>query len=253
MMEREQEELKAFLASRGKKISEGEKLDARTISREAASEQLKQAQELQVGLGWGVLRWLREARGGGVGVGVGGASEQLKQAQELQVGCAHQAGPPLACWRRHTPHPCFPHPTCWAASHLPASPPGRSRQAAGPPESDPRDVFRHWPMLPSPSPCRSYFLLPSSLLPPFLQRRLAKVAKQLDHLERARREEEAPLLGATREARSAEDASLFARQQEEARAAAQAAWERDAAEKKRVARMEAERESIAAQIQVWGG
>jgi translation initiation factor 3 subunit A len=45
--EREQEELKAYMASRGKKVGEGEKLDAKAINREVMSEQLKQQQELQ--------------------------------------------------------------------------------------------------------------------------------------------------------------------------------------------------------------
>lgn len=45
--EREQEELKAYMAARGRKVGEGEKLDAKAINQEVLSEQLKQQQELQ--------------------------------------------------------------------------------------------------------------------------------------------------------------------------------------------------------------
>ena len=120
--EREQEELKAWLASRGKKVGEGEKLDARIINKEAASEQLKQQQELQ--------------------------------------------------------------------------------------------------------------------------RRLAKLARQMDHLERAKREEEAPLLVAAHANRLHEDEELHYKLQADVKAASAAAWERNIALKKELACIAGDAESF---------
>ncbi|KAI3438410.1 hypothetical protein D9Q98_000841 [Chlorella vulgaris] len=125
--EREQEELKAYMASRGKKVGEGEKLDAKAINREVMSEQLKQQQELQ--------------------------------------------------------------------------------------------------------------------------RKLAKLAKQMDHLERARREEEAPLLVQAYEHRIREDEEVFRSEAGAAKLAHRAAWEHDLAEKQRLARVAADRALVAQQIQ----
>jgi len=121
MDEREQEELKAYLTSKGKKVGEGEKLDAMAINKEAVSEQLKQQQELQ--------------------------------------------------------------------------------------------------------------------------RRLSKLARQMDHLERAKREEETPLLAEAHIARAKEDEELYYKLQEDAKIAAKAAWERDTAIKKELAPLTADLEA----------
>ncbi|PSC76450.1 eukaryotic translation initiation factor 3 subunit A-like [Micractinium conductrix] len=125
--EREQEELKAYLVARGKKVGEGEILDAKIINQEVVSEQLKQQQELQ--------------------------------------------------------------------------------------------------------------------------RKLAKLAKQMDHLERARREEEAPLLATGYEVKLKEDEELFHSEAGAFKAAHRAAWEHDLAEKQRLAKMGADRDEVAAAIQ----
>lgn len=121
MDEREQEELKAYLTSKGKKVGEGEKLDAMAINKEAVSEQLKQQQELQ--------------------------------------------------------------------------------------------------------------------------RRLSKLARQMDHLERAKREEETPLLAEAHIARAKEDEELYYKLQEDAKIAARAAWERDTGIKKELAALTADLEA----------
>ncbi|KAL4448023.1 hypothetical protein ABPG75_005242 [Micractinium tetrahymenae] len=125
--EREQEELKAYMASRGKKVGEGEKLDAKAINQEVLTEQLRQQQELQ--------------------------------------------------------------------------------------------------------------------------RKLAKLAKQMDHLERARREEEAPLLAQAYEQKLKDDEDQFHSEAGAFKAAHRAAWEADLAEKKRLAKLAADRAAVAEQIQ----
>ncbi|KAL4444951.1 hypothetical protein ABPG77_004001 [Micractinium sp. CCAP 211/92] len=125
--EREQEELKAYMASRGKKVGEGEKLDAKAINQEVLTEQLRQQQELQ--------------------------------------------------------------------------------------------------------------------------RKLAKLAKQMDHLERARREEEAPLLAQAFEQKLKDDEQLFHSEAGAFKAAHRAAWEADLAEKQRLAKVADDRAAVAQQIQ----
>ncbi len=55
----------------------------------------------------------------------------------------------------------------------------------------------------------------------------------MDHLERARREEEVPLLEAAYKERAQEDAAFHAAQQEAQRAAHRQAWEVDVQEKHR--------------------
>ncbi|KAL6776514.1 EIF3A [Auxenochlorella protothecoides x Auxenochlorella symbiontica] len=82
-----------------------------------------------------------------------------------------------------------------------------------------------------------------------LARRLARLAKSLDHAERARREEEAPLLERAWAARAAEDADLAAELAAQAARAARAAWEADVAEKARLALLAQDREAFAEQVQ----
>jgi translation initiation factor 3 subunit A len=81
-----------------------------------------------------------------------------------------------------------------------------------------------------------------------LERKIARVAKTMDHLERARREEEAPLVEAAYAARAEEDAALHAEQQAQLLEAHRAAWEADVKEKARLAAMADEKEAFAATI-----
>lgn len=60
-----------------------------------------------------------------------------------------------------------------------------------------------------------------------MERKLAKIAKQLDHLERARREEEIPYLEAAYKARLEQDKQLHEEQQAQFLTAHRAAWEVD--------------------------
>jgi len=81
-----------------------------------------------------------------------------------------------------------------------------------------------------------------------LERKIARSAKTMDHLERARREEEAPLVEAAYAARALEDAALHAEQQAQLLEAHRAAWEADVKEKARLATMADEKADFAAAI-----
>eukprot|EP00878_Enallax_costatus_P027392 GHUV01029477.1.p1 GENE.GHUV01029477.1~~GHUV01029477.1.p1 ORF type:complete len:148 (-),score=58.55 GHUV01029477.1:181-624(-) len=67
-----------------------------------------------------------------------------------------------------------------------------------------------------------------------LERKLARLAKTMDHLERARREEEAPYLEAAYQDRLAQDKAYHEEQQEQQLAAHRTAWEVDIVEKRRL-------------------
>jgi len=81
-----------------------------------------------------------------------------------------------------------------------------------------------------------------------LERKMTKMAKQLDHLERARREEEAPYLEEAYKKRTEEDRKLYEEQQQELLAKHRAAWEVDIVEKQRLSIMLGEKEAFQAQI-----
>lgn len=81
-----------------------------------------------------------------------------------------------------------------------------------------------------------------------LERKLARLAKTLDHLERARREEEAPYIEEAYKKRMEEDAKLHEEQQRVAAEQHRAAWEVDIVEKRRLSRMREESDSFAATI-----
>jgi translation initiation factor 3 subunit A len=68
-----------------------------------------------------------------------------------------------------------------------------------------------------------------------MERRMAKAARQMDHLERARREEEAGLLADFARQRAAQDAEAHAALVEADAARHRAQWEADLAEKQRLA------------------
>jgi hypothetical protein len=236
------------MASRGKKVGEGEKLDAKTINK--------------------VGREVAWAGGGGRGV-----------------------EPP---WHPFTQLLLRRNADFEKGSRMPLSPASYSS-----------------PRLPrlSPLPPLQEVLTEQLKQQQELQRKLAKLGKQMDHLERARREEEAPLLLQAHEAkvkvrwqikrqqagsvvellqpvgtghnmlncacgssslaaairslaadppvfcRSScvgavqEGEELFKSEAEAAKLAHRAAWEHDLSEKARVAKMQADREALAQQIQ----
>lgn len=66
-----------------------------------------------------------------------------------------------------------------------------------------------------------------------LERKLARLAKTMDHLERARREEEAPYLEAAYQDRLAQDQAYHEEQQQQQLEAHKMAWEVDIVEKHR--------------------
>lgn len=66
-----------------------------------------------------------------------------------------------------------------------------------------------------------------------LERKLARLAKTMDHLERARREEEAPYLEAAYQDRLVQDKTYHEQQQEQQLTAHRMAWEVDVVEKRR--------------------
>ncbi|WIA32254.1 hypothetical protein OEZ86_003100 [Tetradesmus obliquus] len=81
-----------------------------------------------------------------------------------------------------------------------------------------------------------------------LERKLARLAKNMDHLERARREEEAPLLEAAYQARLQDDKAFHEQQQQQQAEAHRLAWEVDIQEKQRLVRMGEDKSSFAALI-----
>jgi translation initiation factor 3 subunit A len=82
-----------------------------------------------------------------------------------------------------------------------------------------------------------------------LQRKLAKLGRQLDHLERAKREEEAPLRAEQAALRAAEAAAAAEAEAAAAAAAHRAAWERDLAAKRRLEGVRADADAFAAGVQ----
>lgn len=75
-----------------------------------------------------------------------------------------------------------------------------------------------------------------------MERRLARTAKNLDHLERARREEEAPFLEAAWKQRQEADRAYWETAQAQAAELHRKAWEVDIEEKKRLAYMVADKD-----------
>eukprot|EP00198_Chlamydomonas_reinhardtii_P004079 XP_001693415.1 eukaryotic initiation factor [Chlamydomonas reinhardtii] len=75
-----------------------------------------------------------------------------------------------------------------------------------------------------------------------MERRMARLAKNMDHLERARREEEAPYLEAAWKERQEADRAYWEQSQAEAARLHRQAWEVDVEEKKRLAYMVADKE-----------
>lgn len=67
-----------------------------------------------------------------------------------------------------------------------------------------------------------------------MERRMARLAKNMDHLERARREEEAPYLEAAWKERQEADRAYWEQSQAEAARLHRQAWEVDVEEKKRL-------------------
>jgi len=82
-----------------------------------------------------------------------------------------------------------------------------------------------------------------------MRRRLTKLARQMDHLERAKREEEAPLRQEASKQRLADEEVAWAAEQEALKIAHRAAWERDTALKATMARMSDEAAAFAARVQ----
>ncbi|KAG1677861.1 hypothetical protein FOA52_008625 [Chlamydomonas sp. UWO 241] len=81
-----------------------------------------------------------------------------------------------------------------------------------------------------------------------MERKLNKAGKLLDHMERARREEEVPYLQAAYVTRMEEDKGMWEQQQATHAAEHRAAWELDVIEKARLATMVSEKSTFAAQI-----
>jgi len=77
------------------------------------------------------------------------------------------------------------------------------------------------------------------------ERKLASLAKRMDHLERAKREESIPLIEQAYKSRSVDDEKYHAEQQVAQAAKHRAKWEAESAEKARLARMEGPRSEFA--------
>jgi translation initiation factor 3 subunit A len=73
-----------------------------------------------------------------------------------------------------------------------------------------------------------------------MRRKLTKLSKQMDHLERAKREEEEPLRKEAAQQRLADEEESWERDQQSFKAEHKAAWEKDLEMKDRVQRMEEE-------------
>lgn len=82
-----------------------------------------------------------------------------------------------------------------------------------------------------------------------MRRRLNKLGKQMDHLERAKREEEAPLRAEAAKERLAEEEDAWKQEQTIALEAHKKAWEADLGLKKQVARMSQDAQVFAHAIQ----
>ena len=82
-----------------------------------------------------------------------------------------------------------------------------------------------------------------------MRRKLIKLAKQMDHLERAKREEEASLRSEQAIARLKDEEEAWVRDQETAKVAHRSAWERDLAMKAAVAKMNDEAAAYGASVQ----
>ncbi|GJP74898.1 hypothetical protein CLOP_g5423 [Closterium sp. NIES-67] len=80
------------------------------------------------------------------------------------------------------------------------------------------------------------------------ERRLQKLVRTLDHLERARREEEKPLLEAAYQQRLVEERAWFEQQQAEAAEQSKKQHEQDLAEKIRLSRMLGDKEEFQEQV-----
>ena len=82
-----------------------------------------------------------------------------------------------------------------------------------------------------------------------MRRKLSKLAKQMDHVERAKREEEAPLRAEVAVKRLKDEEEAWAADQEAAKVSHRAAWERDMDLKSRVAKMEGDAAAFGAAVQ----
>ena len=80
------------------------------------------------------------------------------------------------------------------------------------------------------------------------ERKLLKLAKVMDHVERAKREESIPLIEKAYKERSVDDEKFHAEQQVQMAAKHRAKWEADHAEKQRLMRMESSRAEFARAI-----
>ena len=80
------------------------------------------------------------------------------------------------------------------------------------------------------------------------ERKLLKLAKVMDHVERAKREESIPLIEKAYKERSVDDEKFHAEQQVQMAAKHRAKWEADHAEKQRLMRMEGSRAEFARAI-----
>jgi len=80
------------------------------------------------------------------------------------------------------------------------------------------------------------------------EKKLQRLAKQLDHLERAKREEEAPLLAQAYEDQKVSDREYHEETQKQMLAAHRAQWEKDLEEKRRTAKMMDDQAAFAARV-----
>ena len=81
-----------------------------------------------------------------------------------------------------------------------------------------------------------------------MERKLQRLAKSMDHLERAKREEEVPLIEAAYKLKMAEDEQYHTTMQQQNAEKHRQTWETNVEEKKRLAKMTADKEEFAAAI-----
>ena len=81
-----------------------------------------------------------------------------------------------------------------------------------------------------------------------MERKLVRLAKMMDHLERAKREEEVPLIEAAYKVKMAEDEKFHHEMQQQNAEKHRKAWESNVEEKKRLGKMTDEKESFAKAI-----
>ena len=81
-----------------------------------------------------------------------------------------------------------------------------------------------------------------------MERKLQRLAKSMDHLERAKREEEVPLIEAAYKLKMAEDEQYHTTMQQQNAEKHRQTWETNVEEKKRLAKMAADKEEFGAAI-----